>query len=173
MSLADLIYKNRNRRLATATPATLATVQDESGPSVAKVATVAVANSKNHEAANDPATAPMLPDDCAGALQFPDGESIHWQADQSPVTGSEAALRAELARLSDRVATAMHWDDDERAWLADYAARCPADNLAADVGAYRAQVAALDAELAARDAVRRARERTWTAGDDLRNRGGE
>lgn len=170
MSLADLIYPKRNRGVATATPATLATVTGENGPSVAKVATVAVAKSKNLEAANDPTTAPTPPDDCAGFLQLPDGEAAHWQADPSPVTGSEAALRAELARLSDRVAAAMHWNDDERAWLADYASRCPADNLAADVQAYRAQVAALDADRAARDAVRRAKERTWTAGDDLQNR---
>ncbi len=57
MSLADLIKKGSLRGFATATPATPATDRPLIPPSVATVATVAVANAQN-PAANDPA----LPD---------------------------------------------------------------------------------------------------------------
>ena len=44
MNLADLIASGLSARIATATPATVATDEDRSGPSVASVATVSVAN---------------------------------------------------------------------------------------------------------------------------------
>ncbi len=56
MSLATLIKKGGLRRVATATPATSATAQEHTGPSVATVATVAVATAPD-KAANDPAHA--------------------------------------------------------------------------------------------------------------------
>ena len=54
MSLANLIKKGSLRSLATATPATPATVSQNIPPSVATVATVAVAKATD-KAANDPA----------------------------------------------------------------------------------------------------------------------
>jgi len=176
MSLADLIYPKRRKAAANANPGNAANpepVVATAGTNISKISDFSVSRSPEAEAANDPTTALDVDDDCAGFLQFSSGGSVQWAADAAPVVGSKAALRDELAKLSARVADAMHWDDDERAWLMEYAYRCPADNLAADVRAYRAQVAAIDAEQAARDAIRRARDRTWTAGNDLRNRSGE
>lgn len=44
MNLADLIASGLSARIATATPATVATEEGRPGPSVASVATVSVAN---------------------------------------------------------------------------------------------------------------------------------
>lgn len=159
MTLADLIYAKR-RKAANANPANAAnphSVMAATGANISKISDFSVSRSPEAEAANDPTNALDIDNDCAGFLQFSSGGSVQWKADAPSVVGSEAALREELAKLAARVADAMHWDDDERAWLMEYADRCPADNLAADVRAYRAQVAAIDAEQAARDVVRRAR----------------
>ena len=51
MSFGDWLKKADSGESATATPATTATVQPESRPSVAKVATVAVANASDSESA--------------------------------------------------------------------------------------------------------------------------
>ncbi|MGJ7493434.1 hypothetical protein ACSFA8_00030 [Variovorax sp. RT4R15] len=56
MSLANLMKKGSLRALATVTVATVATDKPQEAPTVAEVATVAVANPLDKKAANDPAT---------------------------------------------------------------------------------------------------------------------
>jgi hypothetical protein len=69
MKLARLLQKGSLRGSATAIPATFATVDLETGPKVARVATVAVANAQK-VAANDPAPTPIKAqaDSASGAV---------------------------------------------------------------------------------------------------------
>ena len=94
MSLANLIKKGSLRSLATATPATPATVSPNISPSVATVATVAVARAPD-KAANDPA--PELDRHC-------------WPH-STAMTGREIdAFTARLSRFADK---GLSLDDGE------------------------------------------------------------
>jgi len=86
MSLANLIKRGALRDVATATPATLATDKPYTPPSVATVATVAVAKAPD-KAANDPA---------------PDADRWCWPH-SAAMTGREIdTLTARLARFTDK-----------------------------------------------------------------------
>ena len=98
MSLANLIKKGSLRGPATATPATLATVSPNIPPSVATVATVAVAKAPDI-AANDPA---------------PDPDRWCWPHSAAMNTTEIDTFTARLARFTDR---GLNLDDGER--LAD------------------------------------------------------
>lgn len=154
MSLESLIYKKRRLAVANANSANSAKGAGVAGLNVSNVSAVSISAVSGGSAANDTVIVAAA---FAGALAVPDGDVIHWRVTGPEASGSEAAMRAELASLSDRVADAMGWPDDERAWLAEYAARCPTGNLPADVRAYRTQVASLAAQVAAREAIDRAR----------------
>jgi hypothetical protein len=68
MTLSALMRKRENRRVATAIPAIFATPTQKEAPTVARIATVAVANPKKTETANPakvmtPQAAAAFPDD--------------------------------------------------------------------------------------------------------------
>ena len=146
MSLADLIYPKRNRGVATATPAT---VKGGNGPSVATVATVAVAKSRNLEAANDPTTAPTIPDDCIGALQSADGGLyLPW----GPCLSADDVrrMRGELVALIEELADLEQWDSGRRDDVLTRAIRGPLSDLQPNMHHFHERLTEARAEKEAR-----------------------
>ena len=72
MSLLDLIRKREAKAFATATPATFATQLGERAATVARVATVAVANSPEGKAASPDDVANTCHADTANAAEMPE-----------------------------------------------------------------------------------------------------
>lgn len=88
MSLANLIKKGSLRRLATATPATFATVSPNIPPSVATVATVAVANA--------PDSASVRKNDGVSASSIGHAGTIRPAGLSPKLLGASLALDAEI-----------------------------------------------------------------------------
>ncbi|WP_206953354.1 hypothetical protein [Trinickia acidisoli] len=126
MSLEDLIYRNRKRKVATATPATH---EARNKLTVASVTTVAVAKSKNREAANDPAS---IPADCIGALQSADGGLyLPWGPYLSP--DDARRMRAELVGMIEALADLECWPWAYRDEVLTAAVRGPLSALMPDL----------------------------------------
>lgn len=157
MNLEDLIYRNRKRRIATATVATPATHGRGDGPTVATVATVAVAKSKNGEAANDPTTASPIPEDCIGALQSSDGGLyLPWGPYLDPE--SVDRMRGELIGLIETLADMEQWDTGRRDDVLTRAIRGPLADLLPNMAHFNERLTEARAEAQARAELDR---RTW------------
>ena len=90
MRLLTLIQKGGLKRIATATPATLATQESTKRRTVAPVATVAVANTKNQ--------AVFTPVDCSGHLAFYDAQdSWEWIEERGAIMECDAGLSRDEA----------------------------------------------------------------------------
>jgi hypothetical protein len=179
MSLEDLIYKNRKRQLATATPATSATPSDVSRLSVARVATVAVATTRVSfpDAANcskssncsrsKPETA-KIPHDCIGALQASDGGLyLPW----GPCLSLDDVhrMRADLVGMIEALADLETWDAGRRDDVLTRAIRGPLADLPPNLAHFQERLTEARAERAARELADR---RSWRCTDEaLRNRG--
>lgn len=128
MSLASLLKKGSLRGLATATPATVATVKPDISPSVATVATVTVAKSKN-PAANDPAIQVQAPpDDSTTAALDPDrwcwphgeamtGTEIDTFTARLVRFSTKGVIHADAEQLADKLVTRDREADDRRLCL--------------------------------------------------------
>jgi hypothetical protein len=148
MSLADLIYAKRKKQFATATPATHGA---GNRLTVATVATVAVARSKNAEAANDPEA---IPADCVGALHDPDGGLyLPWGPCLSP--DDVQRMRADLVSLIETLADMEHWDAGRRDDVRTRAIRGPLADLMPNMHHFNERLSEARAEAEARDAVLR------------------
>lgn len=114
MSLVNLIKKGSLRSLATATPATPATVSPNISPSVATVATVAVARAPD-KAANDPA--PELDRHCwPDSTAMTDREIVTFTARMAGFTDKGLSFDDGEA-LADKLVTRDRETDDRRLCL--------------------------------------------------------
>ena len=114
MSLVNLIKKGSLRSLATATPATPATVSPNISPSVATVATVAVARAPD-KAANDPA--PELDRHCWPHSSAMTGREIDIFTARLHKFTDKGLARTDGEALADKLVRRDREQDDRRVCL--------------------------------------------------------
>ena len=114
MSLVNLIKKGSLRSLATATPATPATVSPNISPSVATVATVAVARAPD-KAANDPA--PELDRHCWPRSTAMTGREIDTFTARLSGFTDKGLARTDGEALADKLVRRDRQQDDRRVCL--------------------------------------------------------
>jgi hypothetical protein len=154
MSLADLIYPKRKPQVATATRAAPATREAVTGPTVATVATVAVAKSKTVEAANDPES---IPADCVGALLHPDGGLyLPWGPRQS--SDEVRQIRGELVAIIEELCSLECWPEQHRDDVLTRATRGPLADMMPNLCYFAER---LEAAQAASAALRALDSRAW------------
>ena len=105
--------------------------------------------SKNERAANDPTTAPTLPDDCASALQSADGGLyLPWGAYLDPASVNR--MRGELVALIEELADLEQWDSGRRDDVLTRAIRGPLADLMPNLAHFNERLTEARAEKEAR-----------------------